>query len=300
MMPFYVYYSMFGFQRTGDLAWAAGDIQARGFLIGGTAGRTTLNGEGLQHQDGHSQLFANFIPNCVSYDPTFHYEVAVIVHEGMRRMFQEQENVFYYLTTMNENYSHPDMPEGAEEDILKGLYHLQSTEVTKGKKKAPRVQLMGSGTILNEVIAAAELLKDDFGIASDIWSATSFNELTRDGQDIERWNRLHPESTPRLSHVEELLENQEGPVIAASDYMKSFAEQISPFIPGNYYTLGTDGFGRSDSREALRRHFEVDRHHIVVTALTGLADEDSVPVSKISEAIKKYDIDVDKSNPVTV
>jgi len=300
MMPFYVYYSMFGFQRTGDLAWAAGDIQARGFLIGGTAGRTTLNGEGLQHQDGHSQLFANFIPNCISYDPTFHYEVAVIVHEGMRRMFQEQENVFYYLTTMNENYSHPDMPEGAEEDILKGLYHLKSTEVSKGKKSAPRIQLMGSGTILNEIIAAADLLKEEFGVASDIWSATSFNELTRDGQDTERWNRLHPEAPPRQSHIETLLEGQIGPVIAATDYMKAFAEQVRPFVPGSYYTLGTDGYGRSDSREALRRHFEVDRYYIVITALKGLADEDSLPAKVVTEAIQKYGIDTDKSNPVSV
>jgi pyruvate dehydrogenase E1 component len=298
MMPFYIYYSMFGFQRVGDLAWAAGDIQARGFLIGGTAGRTTLNGEGLQHQDGHSQLFAQFIPNCVSYDPTFHYEVAVIVHEGMRRMFQEQENVFYYLTTMNENYTHPAMPEGAEEGILKGLYRLSEGKASKGRKKAPRVQLLGSGTILNEAIAAAELLKEDFGVVADVWSATSFNELTRNGQDVERWNRLHPEAEPRVSHVKQCLADTEGPVIAASDYMKAFAEQIRPYVPRAYHVLGTDGFGRSDSREALRRHFEVDRHHIVVTALKALADEGAVPVGQVTKAIRQYGIDADKPNPV--
>jgi len=300
MMPFYIFYSMFGFQRIGDLAWAAGDLQARGFLVGGTAGRTTLNGEGLQHQDGHSQLFASFIPNCISYDPTFHFEVAVIVHDGMRRMFQEQENVFYYLTAMNENYAHPDMPEGSREGILKGLYQLSSSEVAKSSGKAPRVQLLGSGTILNEAIAAAELLQNDFGVAADIWSATSFNELTRDGQDVERWNRLHPEAAPRVSHVEACLKDREGPVIAASDYMKAFAEQIRPFVPAGYYTLGTDGFGRSDSREALRRHFEVDRHYIVVTALKALADAGTVPVKNVTEAIRKYGIDSDKPNPVSV
>ncbi len=298
MMPFYIYYSMFGFQRVGDLAWAAGDIQARGFLIGGTAGRTTLNGEGLQHQDGHSQLFAGFIPNCVSYDPTFHYEVAVIVREGMRRMFQEQENVFYYLTTMNENYVHPEMPAGAEEGILKGLYRLHEGEAPKGKKKAPRVQLVGCGTILNEVIAAAELLKNDFGVVADVWSATSFNELARDGQDVERWNRLHPDQEPRQSHVEQCLTGTEGPVIAASDYMKSFAEQIRAYVPRRYAVLGTDGFGRSDSREALRRHFEVDRQHVVVAALKALADEGAVPVDVVVKAISQYGIDADKPNPV--
>jgi len=300
MMPFYIFYSMFGFQRIGDLAWAAGDLQARGFLVGGTAGRTTLNGEGLQHQDGHSQLFASFIPNCISYDPTFHFEVAVILHEGMRRMFQQQENVFYYLTAMNENYAHPDMPEGAREGILKGLYQLSSSEVDAGAESAPRVQLLGSGTILNEAIAAAELLRSDFGVAADIWSATSFNELTRDGQEVERWNRLHPEGTPRVSHVEACLKERAGPVIAASDYMRAFAEQIRPFVPAPYHTLGTDGFGRSDSREALRRHFEVDRHYIAVTALKALADAGTIPAISVTEAIRKYGIDSDKPNPVSV
>jgi pyruvate dehydrogenase E1 component len=298
MMPFYIYYSMFGFQRIGDLAWAAGDIQARGFLIGATAGRTTLNGEGLQHQDGHSQLFAQFIPNCVSYDPTFHYEVAVIVHEGMRRMFQRQENVFYYLTTMNENYAHPAMPVGAEEGILKGLYRLSVGDKPKGKKQAPRVQLLGSGTILNEAIAAADLLRDDFGVIADVWSATSFNELARDGQAVERWNRLHPEAEPLLSYVEQCLTDSEGPVVAASDYLKAFAEQIRAYVPRAYHVLGTDGFGRSDSREALRRHFEVDRHHIAITALKALADEGAVPVSVVTEAIGRYGIDPDKPNPL--
>jgi pyruvate dehydrogenase E1 component len=301
MIPFYIYYSMFGFQRVGDLAWAAGDLQARGFLIGGTAGRTTLNGEGLQHQDGHSQLFASFIPNCISYDPTYHYEVAVIIHEGMRRMYQEQENVFYYLTTMNENYAHPDMPKGSEEGILKGLYHLRSSALEKkGKKKNPRVQLLGCGTILNEVIEAAELLKSDFKIEADIWSATSFNELCRDGQDVERWNRLHPEQPARVSHVEACLKDREGPVIAASDYMKSFAEQIRPFVPAKYTVLGTDGFGRSDSRESLRSHFEVDRYHVAIAALKALADEGIIPVKQVTQAIEQYGIDADKPNPVTV
>jgi pyruvate dehydrogenase E1 component len=299
MMPFYTFYSMFGFQRIGDLAWAAGDIQARGFLIGGTAGRTTLNGEGLQHQDGHSQLFASFIPNCIAYDPTFHYELAVIVHAGMRRMFQEQESVFYYLTTMNENYAHPDMPEGAEAGILKGLYQLQSSEV-EGAAAAPRVQLLGCGTILLESIAAAELLRDDFGVAADIWSATSFNQLARDGQEVERWNRLHPEATPRVSHVQACLSEKQGPVVAASDYIKAFAEQIRPFVPTAYHTLGTDGFGRSDSREALRSHFEVDRYHITVTALKALADAGTIPLQRVTEAIAKYGIDSDKPNPLSV
>jgi pyruvate dehydrogenase E1 component len=299
MMPVYVFYSMFGFQRIGDLAWAAGDMQARGFLIGGTAGRTTLNGEGLQHQDGHSHLFASFIPNCVAYDPTFHYELAVIFHDGMRRIFQEQENVFYYITTMNENYAHPEMPEGTEQGIIKGLYCLQKGVRPKGKKKAPRVQLLGCGTILREAIAAAELLKQDFGVVADVWSATSFNELARDGQAVVRWNRLHPEDTPRQSHVAQCLQDSEGPVIAATDYMKAFAEQIRAFVPRRYCVLGTDGFGRSDSREALRRHFEMDRYHIALAALNALSEDGKVPVKTVSEAIKKYEINPDKPDPVT-
>ncbi len=297
MMPFYIFYSMFGFQRVGDFAWAAGDMQARGFLIGGTAGRTTLNGEGLQHEDGHSQLFAEFIPSCVSYDPTFHYELAVIIHDGMRRMFQEQENIFYYITTMNENYSHPDMPAGAEQGIIKGLYRLHEGE---GKKGVTRVQLLGCGTILREAIAAAELLRDDFGVAADVWSAPSFNELARDGRDVERWNRLHPEAPPRVSWVQTCLQDSAGPIIAATDYMRSFAEQIRAYVPRRYSVLGTDGYGRSDSRENLRRFFEVDRYHIVVAALKALADDGQLEAKTVSQAIAKYGIDPETPNPVTV
>ncbi len=297
MIPFYIFYSMFGFQRVGDFTWAAGDMRARGFLVGGTAGRTTLNGEGLQHEDGHSQLFAEFVPNCVSYDPTFHYELAVIVHDGMRRMFQDQEDVYYYLTTMNENYTHPDMPEGAEEGIRRGLYQLSGGE---GKKKSPRVQLLGSGTILREVTAAAELLAGDFGVVADVWSATSFNELARDGRDVERWNRLHPEATPRRSWVEQCLQDTRGPVVAVSDYKRMYAEQIRGFVPRRYSVLGTDGFGRSDSRENLRRFFEVDRFHVVVAALKVLADNGEVEPPRVSEAIRKYGIDPETPNPTTV
>ncbi|NIW86822.1 MAG: pyruvate dehydrogenase (acetyl-transferring), homodimeric type [Gammaproteobacteria bacterium] len=301
MIPFYIFYSMFGFQRIGDLAWAAGDIQARGFLMGGTAGRTTLNGEGLQHQDGHSHLFSANIPNCISYDPTFSYELAVIIQDGIRRMYQEQENVFYYITVMNENYPHPEMPEGAEKGILKGMYRLREGSAKgKGKKKAPRVQLLGSGSILREVIAAADLLENDFGVAADVWSATSFTELRRDGVDAERWSMLHPEKPHRASYVEECLADCDGPVIAATDYVRLFADQIRPFVPKRYVVMGTDGFGRSDTRKKLRSFFEVDRRYVTVAALKGLADEGDVPVSKVSEAIKQYEIDPDKPNPVTV
>ena len=296
MMPFYIFYSMFGFQRVGDLAWAAGDMQARGFLVGGTAGRTTLNGEGLQHQDGHSQLFAEFIPNCVSYDPTFHYELAVIVHDGMRRMFQEQQNVFYYITTMNENYVHPDMPTGAEEGIIKGLYRLREGQ---GDDPAGRVQLLGSGTILREALAAAELLAEDFKVVADIWSAPSFNELARDGRTVERWNRLHPAEPPRRSWVEQCLGDSVGPVVAATDYKRAFAEQIRGFVPQRYVVLGTDGFGRSDSRENLRRFFEVDRYHIVLAALKALADDGVLPASEVSRAIERYRIDSGRTDPAT-
>ncbi|HEY6095717.1 MAG TPA: pyruvate dehydrogenase (acetyl-transferring), homodimeric type [Gallionellaceae bacterium] len=298
MIPFYIYYSMFGFQRVGDLAWAAGDMRARGFLVGGTAGRTTLNGEGLQHQDGHSQLQAAMIPNCVSYDPTFAYELAVIVQDGMRRMYQNQEDVFYYLTVMNENYVHPAMPKGAEEGIIKGMYLFSES---KGKgAKAPRVQLMGSGTILRESIAAAEMLEKDFGVAADIWSVTSFNELRREGLDAERWNMLHPEAKPRASYVEQCLGKRQGPVIAATDYIKSFADQIRAFVPHKYKVLGTDGFGRSDTRKKLRGFFEVDRNYIAVAALKALADEGAIPASEVSKAIKLYKINPDKPNPTTV
>ena len=298
MVPFYIYYSMFGFQRVGDLMWAAGDQRARGFLLGGTAGRTTLNGEGLQHQDGHSHLMAATIPNCVSYDPTFAYELAVIIQDGLRRMYQEQEDVFYYLTVMNENYAHPAMPEGVETGIVKGMYLFN--EGTARSATAPAVQLLGSGTILREVIAAAELLLKDFGVASDIWSVTSFNELRRDGLDCERWNMLHPEATPRVSYVEQCLGKRRGPIVAATDYIKSYADQIRAFLSGNYKVLGTDGFGRSDTRKQLRRFFEVDRYYIAVAALKALADEGTIAVGEVGRALKLYNINPDKPNPTTV
>jgi pyruvate dehydrogenase E1 component len=283
---------MFGFQRVGDLAWAAGDMQARGFLIGGTAGRTTLAGEGLQHQDGHSHLFAEFIPNCVSYDPTFAYELVVIVQDGLRRMYQEQENVFYYITTMNENYHQPALPQGAEEGILKGMYLLR--EAAEGN---PRVQLMGCGTILREVIAAADLLAQDFGVAADIWSTPGINPLRRDGLDAQRWNTLHPGEAQRVSYVAQCLKDRDGPVVAATDYKKLYADQLRPFIPKRYTVLGTDGYGRSDTRAKLRWHFEVDRHYIAVAALGALADEGAVEYSKVGEAIKKYEINPERLNP---
>jgi pyruvate dehydrogenase E1 component len=295
MIPFYIYYSMFGFQRFGDLAWAAGDMRARGFLLGGTAGRTTLNGEGLQHEDGHSHILSSTIPNVVSYDPTWSYEVAVIVQDGLRRMYAEHEDVWYYITLMNENYEHPAMPEGAEEGIRKGLYRFRKGPARRGKR--PRVQLLGSGTILREVIAGADLLAEDWGVTADIWSAPSFTELRRDGLRTERWNRLHPTKAPRRSYVEICLEGQPGPVIAATDYIKAYADQIRPFVPGRYTVLGTDGFGRSDYRRALRSFFEVDRHHVAVAALHSLAQEGAVPASKVADAIKKYGIDPEKPDP---
>jgi len=295
MIPFYIYYSMFGFQRIGDLAWAAGDLRARGFLVGGTAGRTTLNGEGLQHQDGHSHLMAATIPNCVSYDPTFAYELAVIVQHGMERMYNKQEDVFYYLTVMNENYAHPGMPKGAEAGIIKGMYKFSAS---KGKSKA-KVQLLGSGTILREVIAAAELLEKDFSVAADVWSVTSFNELRRDGIDCERWNTLHPEASPRASYVEQCLDAK-APVIAATDYIRAYPDQIRPYVKARYKTLGTDGFGRSDTRKKLRHFFEVDRYYIVVAALKSLAEEGAIGAAQVSKAISLYNINPDKPNPVTV
>lgn len=294
-VPFFIYYSMFGFQRIGDFIWAGGDMQSRGFLIGGTAGRTTLAGEGLQHQDGHSLVHASTVPNCVSYDPTYAYELAVIIQEGMRRMIGEQENVFYYITCMNENYVHPPMPEGAEEGILKGMYLLK--EGAAGKVRA---QLFGSGTILREVIAAAELLKEDFDISTDIWSVTSFNELRRDALAMERWNQLHPESVPRTSYLEQCLHGRSGPYIAATDYMKIVPDQIQRWMPGSYVTLGTDGFGRSDGREALRQHFEVDKRYVAVTALKALADDGVLEQKTVTDAIAKYGIDPDKPDPVTL
>ncbi|MDM7321805.1 MAG: pyruvate dehydrogenase (acetyl-transferring), homodimeric type [Gammaproteobacteria bacterium] len=297
MVPFYIYYSMFGYQRIGDLAWAAGDIQARGFLMGGTAGRTTLAGEGLQHQDGHNLLAFGQIPNCLSYDPTFAYELAVIVHDGLKRMIENRESVFYYITVMNENYTHPAMPQGVEEGIIKGLYRFRASEA----KHTVRAQLLGSGTILREAIAAAELLEADWGVAADVWSATSFNLLYRDGMDCERWNIRHPEAEPRVPYVTQCLGKTVGPIIAATDYVRAIPEQIRAYLPGKrYLTLGTDGFGRSDTRQALRRFFEVDRWNIVVATLKALADEGSLPVAKVSEAIAKYGIDADKPNPMTV
>ncbi|MDK9703689.1 MAG: pyruvate dehydrogenase (acetyl-transferring), homodimeric type [Sulfuritalea sp.] len=296
MIPVYVCYSMFGMQRTMDLVWAAGDQRARGFLVGGTAGRTTLNGEGLQHEDGHSQVLAGTVPNCVSYDPTFAYEVAVIVQDGLRRMVTEQEDVFYYLTVMNENYEHPAMPADAAPDILKGMYQFAKGAASNG----PRVQLLGSGTIFMEAIAAAALLKKDWGVEADLWSCPSFNELARDGQDCARWNLLHPTEKPRVPHVAACLAETRGPVIAATDYIRVFAEQIRALVPRHYTVLGTDGFGRSDTREKLRHFFEVDRYWITVAALSALADDGQLTREKVAEAIAKYKLDPNKPNPVKV
>jgi pyruvate dehydrogenase E1 component len=289
---------MFGMQRIGDLAWAAADQRARGFLLGATAGRTTLNGEGLQHEDGHSHIFSSAIPNCISYDPTYGYEVAVIIHDGLRRMVANQEDVYYYVTLMNENYEHPALPQGAEQGILKGMYRLRES---KSKSKA-RVQLLGSGTILREVEAAAELLEKDWGVSADVWSATSFTELRRDGLAADRWNMLHPEAKPRAAYVTKVLEETTGPVVAASDYMKTFAEQIRPFVPKDraYRVLGTDGFGRSDSRAKLRYFFEVDRRFVVVAALKALADQGEVKPKVVADALRKYGIDPEKADPTTV
>ncbi|MFQ5572023.1 MAG: pyruvate dehydrogenase (acetyl-transferring), homodimeric type [Rhodothermales bacterium] len=298
MIPFYVFYSMFGFQRVGDLAWAAGDMRARGFLIGGTAGRTALAGEGLQHQDGHSHLIASTIPNCVSYDPTFAYELAVIIQDGLRRMFGEQQDIYYYITTMNENYAHPAMPAGAEQGILQGMYLFQ--EGSGGKEGKQKIQLLGCGTILREVLAAAELLENDFGVSADVWSVTSFNELCREGLNVQRWNMLHPEETPRVSYVESCLKDRKGPVVAATDYVKLFADQIRAFVPKRYRVLGTDGFGRSDTRKQLRKFFEVNRYYVAVAALKTLVEEGSVPASKVTEAIHKYGINPEQPNPMTV
>jgi pyruvate dehydrogenase E1 component len=297
-VPFYIFYSMFGFQRVGDLAWAAADQRARGFLLGATAGRTTLNGEGLQHEDGHSHILSSVIPNCVSYDPTYGYEVAVIVHDGLRRMVTNQEDVYYYITLMNENYEHPAMPEGVEQGILKGMYLLRESKA----KHKQRVQLLGSGTILREVLAAAQMLEADWGVAADVWSATSFTELRRDGLAAERWNLLHPEAKPRVPYVAQMLDKRPGPVVAASDYMKIFAEQIRPFLPQGraYKVLGTDGFGRSDSRARLRYFFEVDRNFVTLAALKSLADQGEGKAKAVADAIRKYGIDPEKADPTTV
>ncbi|MCZ2290768.1 MAG: pyruvate dehydrogenase (acetyl-transferring), homodimeric type [Burkholderiales bacterium] len=295
MIPFYIYYSMFGFQRFGDFAWAAGDMLARGFILGGTSGRTTLNGEGLQHEDGHSHILAGTIPNCVSYDPTFAHEVAVILHQGLKRMVEKQEDVFYYITVLNENYPMPGLIPGTEEQILKGMYLCKP-----GPEGERRVQLLGSGSILREALEAQKLLAADWGVQADVWSCPSFNELTREGQDVARWNLLHPLEAPRVPFVAQQLAAHPGPVIASTDYMKNYAEQIRPFMPQGrrYIVLGTDGFGRSDFRYRLREHFEVDRHYITVAALKGLADDGKIAAAKVAEAIQKYGIDVDKINPL--
>jgi pyruvate dehydrogenase E1 component len=297
MIPFYCFYSMFGFQRIGDFAWAAADMRVRGFLMAGTAGRTTLSGEGLQHQDGHNHLFASIVPSCIAYDPTFAYELAVVIQDGIRRMYHNQEDIFYYITMMNENYTHPAMPEGAAPGILKGLYLFRESQT----KKAPRVQLLGSGTIFREVIAAALLLEKDFGVVADLWGATSMNELRRDGIESERWSMLHPTAPRKVSYVEQCLSGREGPVVATTDYVRLYSEQIRPYLPGKrFVTLGTDGFGRSDTRKNLRRFFEVDRRYVAVAALKALADDGVLPTTTVAEAIKKYEIDPEKPNPVTV
>ncbi|WP_323774369.1 pyruvate dehydrogenase (acetyl-transferring), homodimeric type [Alcanivorax sp.] len=296
LIPFYIYYSMFGFQRVGDLCWAAGDSQARGFLLGATAGRTTLNGEGLQHQDGHSHLLASTVPNCVSYDPTYSYELAVILQDGLRRMYEDNEKVFYYLTLMNENYMHGAMPEGAEEGIRKGMYLLR--EGKPKTKKTLRVQLLGSGTILREVEAAADLLREDFGVAADVWSVTSFNELRREGLQLDRDDMLNPEKQRGPNWVEKCLDGRAGPVIASTDYMRAFADQIRPWVKAPYSVLGTDGFGRSDSRQKLRHFFEVDRYFVVLAALNALRKEGKVEAAVVKQAIEKYGIDTDKPYPV--
>jgi len=295
MIPFYIYYSMFGFQRIGDLAWAAGDMQAKGFLLGGTAGRTTLAGEGLQHQDGHSHILSSTIPNCISYDPTYAYELAVIIHDGLKRMYEKDEKIFYYITVMNENYTHPEMPEGVEEGILKGMYLLNETK--KPSKK--HIQLLGSGTILREVIKAAEMLKEDYSITSDIWSVTSFTELRRDGLAVERQNRMDAKAKSNEAYVTKQLKKRKGPVLAATDYMKIYADQIRPFVEAPYVTLGTDGYGRSDTRKQLRHFFEVDAKFIAFTAITALADQGDLDKSVISDAMKRYEINPDKADPVT-
>jgi pyruvate dehydrogenase E1 component len=297
MLPFFIFYSMFGFQRIGDFAWAAGDMRTRGFLIGATSGRTTLNGEGLQHEDGQSHIYASTIPNCVPYDPTYAYELATIIQAGVRRMLHDQEDVYYYITVLNENYHHPAMPEGVEDAILRGLYLLRDAGAAR---KSPRVQLMGSGAILREVIAAADLLRDEFDVAADVWSAPSFTLLARDGLDAERWNLLHPTEPQRRPFVATSLEGHAGPIVAASDYVKAFTEQIRPFVDRRFRALGTDGFGRSDTRKRLRAFFEVDRHWVTLAALGALADDGTIPRERVADAIAKFGIDPSKPNPVTV
>ncbi len=294
LVPFYVFYSMFGFQRVGDLSWAAGDLQARGFLIGGTSGRTTLNGEGLQHQDGHSHILAGTIPNCVTYDPTYAYELAIIIQSGLEEMYVKKMAKYYYITVMNENYIQPEMPKGCEDGVIRGMYLLKKNSKKTSKKV---VQLLGSGTILREVIAAAEILKADFGVESDIWSVTSFNELRKEGLATTRWNLLHPEDTPKVSYVNECLDKTVGPVIASTDYMKSYADQIRDYVPRRYAVLGTDGFGRSDTREKLREFFEVDRHFVALAALSALAEENIIETKIVSQAIERFGINPEKPDP---
>ncbi len=297
LIPFYCFYSMFGFQRTGDFAWAGADMRMRGFLMGGTAGRTTLAGEGLQHQDGQSHLLAASIPNCVAYDPTFAYEMAVIVQDGLRRMVERQEDVFYYITMMNENYTHPALPDGAAPGILKGLYLLRDSRIGADR---PRVQLFGSGAILREVLAAADLLQGDFGVGADVWSVPSFTELRREGLAAERWSLLHPEEARKPSFVETCLANRKGPVVAATDYVRLYADQIRPLVSRRYVVLGTDGFGRSDRRSQLRHFFEVDRRFIALAALKALADEGTIPAGEVSAAMRKLEIDPEKPDPTRV
>ncbi len=299
MVPFYIYYSMFGFQRIGDLAWLAGDMRACGFMIGGTAGRTTLNGEGLQHEDGHSLVLSNTIPNCISYDPCFGYEMAVIIHNGMHRMLAQKESVYFYITAMNENYQHPAMPENAEEGIIKGIYKLQTTQPNSGKSKL-RVRLLGGGTILREVIAAAEMLAEEYDIESDIFSVTSFNELARDGLAAERWNMLHPQETPRVPFISQVLGDDDAPVISSTDYMKTYSDQVREYVQSTFVALGTDGFGRSDTREKLREFFEVDRRYVTVAALHALAMDGKIERTVVANAIQQYAIDPDKPDPTTV
>jgi pyruvate dehydrogenase E1 component len=292
MVPFYIFYSMFGFQRVGDFIWAAGDMQARGFLMGATAGRTTLAGEGLQHQDGHSQLVATTVPNCVAYDPAYAYELAAIIHDGLRRMYVEQERIFYYITVMNENYAQPAMPQGAEAGILKGGYLVQA-----GGRGKVRVTLLGSGTILRECLAAGKILENDYGVPADVLSVTSFSELRREALECERWNLLHPQEQPRVPYVRQMLQGRDGPFVAATDYMRTVPDQIRQWVRGRYETLGTDGYGRSDSRAALRRFFEVDRNYIAVAALKALADEGRVDVATVGKAIQALGVDPTKPVP---
>jgi len=294
LIPFYIFYSMFGFQRVMDLLWAAGDSQARGFLLGATSGRTTLNGEGLQHQDGHSHLMAHMIPNCVSYDPTYAYELAIIIQHGLKRMYQDDENCFYYITLMNENWHHPEMPAGCEEGVINGMYKL--TAAAEGAKHT--VQLLGSGAILGEVIEAAKILQDDYQIAADIWSMTSFTQLVRDAQECDRWNLLHPEEIQKSAYITQQLAVSDGPVIAASDYIKTSMSQLAMYVPHHYSVLGTDGFGRSDTRAKLRHFFEVDRFFIVISSLKALADEGDIDASVVSQAIAKFNIDPNKISPM--